>query len=89
MKTTFQVRVRRDGRLTLPKELRDSTHIESGTMLTLHDLGDGVIVMSQTHSRTDQIADQLAQEWRAAGISLDSLLTTLRRVRKGRDTTKR
>jgi len=89
MKTTFPIRVRRDGVITLPKELRDRTGIESGMRLTLHDLGDGLIIMSPIRSHVDQVADQLAQEWRAAGISLDSLLTSLRQVRKDRDTTQR
>ena len=89
MKTIFQVRVRRDGRLALPKELRDRSMIESGTMLTLHDLGAGVIVMSRTQSRTDQIADRLAQKWRDAGETLESMLATLRQVRKERNTPKR
>ena len=89
MKTTFQVRVRRDGRITLPKALRDRNHFESGTRLTLHDLGDGVIVMSRTHSRVSKVADELAKKWREAGESLDSMLTTLREVRKDHHTTKR
>ena len=84
MKTTFQVRVRRNGVITLPKELRDRTGIESGTKLTLHDLGDGVIIISRTRSRMDTIADELAQEWRAAGMSLDSILKTLHEIRKKR-----
>ena len=35
MKTVFEVRVRRDGQITLPKELRDRMGTES--MLTLQD----------------------------------------------------
>lgn len=82
MKTIFQVRVRRDGRITLPKELCDHIQIKSGTELTLHDLGDGVIVISQSHSRLSQVANQLAQEWQEEGITLESMLSTLRKVRK-------
>lgn len=89
MQTIFQVRVRRNGQLTLPKELRDRSLNESGTLLTLHDLGDGVIVMSRKHSRADKIADQLAQKWRDAGESLESMLATLREVRKDHHTPKR
>jgi AbrB family looped-hinge helix DNA binding protein len=88
MKMTFQVRIRRNGQITLPKELRDRSLIESGTMLTLHDLGNGAIVMSRTQSRADKIADQLAQEWREAGETLESMLATLRQVRKDHDTPK-
>jgi len=89
MKTIFQVRIRRNGQITLPKELRDRSLIESGTSLTLHDLGSGVLVMSRTHSRVSKIADQLAQEWREAGESLESMLATLRQVRKEHHTPKR
>ena len=89
MQTIFQVRIRRNGQITLPKELRDRSLIESGTLLTLHDLGDGVIVMSRTQSRTDKIADQLVRKWREAGESLESMLTTLREVRTEHHTAKR
>jgi hypothetical protein len=40
--------------------------------------------MSPKGSHVDQIADQLANEWREAGVTLDSLLSTLRQVRKDR-----
>ncbi|MBI5955340.1 MAG: hypothetical protein HY865_27095 [Chloroflexi bacterium] len=40
--------------------------------------------MSSKSFRVDQIADQLATEWREDGVSLDSLLSTLRQVRKDR-----
>ena len=89
MKTVYQVRIQRNGQITLPKELRDRSLIEFGTSLTLHDLGDGVIVMSRTQSRADKIADQLARKWREAGESLESMLATLRQVRKDHDTPKR
>ena len=89
MKTIFQVRVQRNGRITLPKELRDSADIEAGSRLTLHDLGNGVVIMSHTSSRLTKVADQLAQEWREAGESLDSMLATLRQVRKKRSASKR
>lgn len=84
MNTVFHVRVQRGGSITLPRELRDNHHIGSGDTLTLLDLGDGLVVMSSKSFRVDQIADQLATEWREDGVSLDSLLSTLRQVRKDR-----
>ena len=54
---TFQVQVVRRGIITLPKELREHNNIEEGDMLTLIDLGDGVVVMSPRRSRVDEIAN--------------------------------
>ena len=81
MNNTFQVQVVRRGIITLPKELRDLNHIEEGDMLTLIDLGEGVVVMSPQRSRVDEIANKLAKEWQDSGESLESMLTTLREVR--------
>jgi len=81
MNNTFQVQVVRRGIITLPKELRDHNHIEEGDMLTLIELGDGVVVISPQRSRVDEIANKLAKEWQDSGESLESMLTTLREVR--------
>ncbi len=81
MNNTFQVQVVRRGIITLPKDLRDHNNIEEGDILTLIDLGDGVVVMSPQRSRVDEIANKLAKEWQDSGESLESMLTTLREVR--------
>jgi AbrB family looped-hinge helix DNA binding protein len=82
MKTVFQVRLLRNGRITLPKELRDRASIKTGTTLTLHDLGNGVLLLSTASSRVSAIADKMAQHWREAGVSLEDMLAELRQVRK-------
>jgi AbrB family looped-hinge helix DNA binding protein len=81
MNNTFQVQVVRRGVITLPKELRDHNNIEEGDMLTLIELGEGVVVMSPRRSRVDEIADKLAKEWMDSGESLESMLSSLREVR--------
>jgi AbrB family looped-hinge helix DNA binding protein len=81
MNNTFQVQVVRRGIITLPKELRDNNNIEEGDVMTLVDLGDGVVVMSPRRSRVDEIANKLAREWQDSGETLESMLTTLREVR--------
>ncbi len=88
MNNTFQVQVVRRGIITLPKELREQNNIEEGDMLTLIDLGDGVVVMSPQSSRVDEIANKLAKEWQDSGESLETMLSTLREVRAEYDTKK-
>jgi AbrB family looped-hinge helix DNA binding protein len=88
MKNTFQVQVVRPGTIILPKELREHNNIEEGDMLTLIDLGGGVIVMSQYRPRVDEIANKLAREWQESGESLGSMLRTLYEVRAKHDTKK-
>lgn len=85
MKTVFQVHLRRDGRITLPKELRDRASIKAGTTLTLHDLGNGVLLLNSARSRVSEIADKLAEQWREAGVSFEDMLAELRQVRNERD----
>ncbi len=81
MSDIFEVKVVRRGVITLPKELRDRNNIEVGDMLTLIELGNGVVVMSPRRSRVDEIADKLATEWKNSGESLESMLSALREVR--------
>ena len=88
MNNIFKVQVVRRGLITLPKELRDQSHINEGDTLTLIDLGDGMVVMSPRRSRVDEIADKLAKEWRDSGETLESMLTTLREVRADYDSKK-
>ena len=78
----------RRGLITLPKELRDQSHINEGDTLTLIDLGDGVVVMSPRRSRVDGIANKLAKEWQDSGETLETMLTTLREVRAEYDSKK-
>jgi len=88
MNNTFQVQVVRRGIITLPKELRENNRIEEGDLLTLIDLGDGVVVMSPHRSLVEEIGNKLAKEWQKSGETLESMLTTLREVRKEYDTKK-
>lgn len=88
MNNTFQVQVVRRGIITLPKQLRDNNQIEEGDLLTLIDLGDGVVVMSPRRSRVAEIADRLAKEWQESGETLESMLATLREVREEYDAKK-
>ena len=81
MKNTFEVRVRRNGQITLPSELRKRAHLEEGTTLSLRDMGDGVLVLSASSSGVSEVADRLSQQWRESGLSLEDMLAALREQR--------
>jgi AbrB family looped-hinge helix DNA binding protein len=81
MNTAFRVQVVRRGVITLPKEIRAANQIQEGDTLTLIDQGDGVFVVSSSHSQVDAAANRLAKQWQEAGESLESMLKTLREVR--------
>ncbi|MFO7943920.1 MAG: AbrB/MazE/SpoVT family DNA-binding domain-containing protein [Anaerolineales bacterium] len=81
MSGVYQIRVGQQGVITLPKELRDQKDIKEGDILTLLTLSDDVFVLSRGCPRVDKIADQLADEWRGSGESLESMLSTLRDIR--------
>jgi AbrB family looped-hinge helix DNA binding protein len=82
MSDVYQVRVVRRGVITIPKALRESGRIEEGNLLTLVDLGDGVVLMSSRRSRVDEIANNLSRQWQESGETLESMLSTLREVRE-------
>jgi bifunctional DNA-binding transcriptional regulator/antitoxin component of YhaV-PrlF toxin-antitoxin module len=44
-RTIFQARLCRNGRLALPRELRERMRVREGMTLVLRELGNGVIVM--------------------------------------------
>jgi bifunctional DNA-binding transcriptional regulator/antitoxin component of YhaV-PrlF toxin-antitoxin module len=88
MNNTFPIQVVRRGLITLPRELREQNNIREGDTLTLMDLGDGVFVVSQRHSKVDAIANRLAKEWQDSGETLESMLKTLREVRDEYDSKK-
>lgn len=85
MNNTFTVQVVQGGLITIPHEFRDQYQIGEGDVLSLIDLGEGIIVVIPRRSRVDEVANKLAKEWQDSGESLDSMLTTLREVRADYD----
>lgn len=75
------IKVRRGGRIALPKALRDSNNIQDGDLILLADAGDGIIIMQHKKSQVDQIAEQLADEFRKEGITFEDVLQEIKRIR--------
>jgi bifunctional DNA-binding transcriptional regulator/antitoxin component of YhaV-PrlF toxin-antitoxin module len=78
MDATVQVRQR--GTLTLPAELRDRYNIEPGDTYRVLDL-DGIFVLTPMIPMVPELARQIEEARREAGLSIDELLTTLREQR--------
>jgi len=80
MKNTFQVKIT-NGAIIIPRKLREKYSVEDRAILTLTDLGNGVIILRLRKPGVDEIADNLSKEWQASGISFETMLDTLREVR--------
>jgi AbrB family looped-hinge helix DNA binding protein len=81
MKTISQVQVKSRGRITFPKQFRDTHNIEDGDLILLADAGDGVIIMQHKKSQVDRIANKIAAEFRKEGITFEDVLQEIRRIR--------
>jgi bifunctional DNA-binding transcriptional regulator/antitoxin component of YhaV-PrlF toxin-antitoxin module len=78
MDATVQVRQR--GALTLPVELRDRYKIEPGDTYRVLDL-DGIFVLIPMIPMVLELARQIEEVRRNAGLSMDDLMTALREQR--------
>jgi AbrB family looped-hinge helix DNA binding protein len=82
MSPALQVKVKRHGRITLPKELREANNIEDGDLILLAEAGDGLKIMQHKKSNVDRIADGISREFRKEGITLKDIRKELKKIRK-------
>ena len=78
----MHTQVKTRGRITLPKVWRAENHIKTGDVITLSELGNGVILLCAQPSRVNHLADKIADELHKAGATLPDLLEELRQLRK-------
>lgn len=88
MSNVYQIQVGRRGVITLPKELREQNNITEGDVLNLFKLSEDVFIISKRRSKIRQAANNLAKEWEESGETLESMLSTLRKVRADYDESK-
>jgi bifunctional DNA-binding transcriptional regulator/antitoxin component of YhaV-PrlF toxin-antitoxin module len=79
MEATLQVRQR--GTLTLPAELRDLYGIQEGDTFRLVDLG-GIFVLAPMVPLVPDLARDIEQARRKAGLGMNEMLKGLRKQRK-------
>ena len=78
----WQAQVKRRGRITLPKELRDSHNIEDGDLILFAEAGAGAIIMQHKKSNVDRIADGIAQELRKEDVTPKDIRKEIEKIRK-------
>jgi AbrB family looped-hinge helix DNA binding protein len=76
----YTVQVRQRGQLTIPQKIRESLAIEDGDTLNIVMVGEAILLtpkVTRTQGLAERIADLLDEE----GISLADLLKGLPRIR--------
>lgn len=78
---SMTVTIGQRGVVTIPREIRESYHLESGDELTLLDL-DGCLLLKPGRSEVDELAERIGRKLRARGANLQSLLMEVREERE-------
>ena len=73
--TTLQIRDK--GAITLPAKYRKQYGLEKGEILTMIDMGNGVIMLLPKHSEVDRLGNKIARQLKEANVTLEDLLETL------------
>ena len=74
--------VAKRGVLTIPKSIRDANQIHEGQQYSVHDLGEGVLLLSPRVSKIETMCDDLRDKLLARGSSLEQMLEDLRLIRE-------
>ena len=81
MSTSYSVRLRERGQLTLPKTVRQSLSVDRGDLLNLVQVGD-VFVLSQQQPLLPQLSEDFSAIMADENVSLAELLEGLEEERK-------
>ena len=70
------VTVQQRGEVTLPKEIRDTCHLEPGVTLSVVPIGE-IIMLIPGHSHVGKAAAQLENLRKSAGLTVEQMLEGL------------
>jgi AbrB family looped-hinge helix DNA binding protein len=65
------------GQLTIPKKIREISHLEEGQVVTIIPVGDSLIITPK-RLELDEARRQIRKILKASGLSLDKLLAGLK-----------
>lgn len=69
------------GQLTIPKKIRDMSHLEEGQVVSIIPMGDSVIITPK-RLELDEARRQIRKIIKASGISAEELLAGLKEERE-------
>jgi len=73
-------RMREKGQVTIPANIRESLHLNRDSILSVTKVGDGILLTPKP-SVFEAVSDKFSKAAKVKGISLDDLLTDLKKVR--------
>ena len=76
----FIAEIKARGQLTIPKKIRDSSHLEEGQVVTVIPVGDSVIITPRRLT-LDEARRQIKMILRDAGCSAEEVLAELKEER--------
>ena len=79
---TYTTEIKSRGQLTIPKKIRESGTPEEGQVVSLIPLGDSVLITPR-RLPLDEVRREIKKLLKAAGVSVEELLTGLREEREG------
>jgi AbrB family looped-hinge helix DNA binding protein len=74
-------RIGERGTMTLPKDYRDALNLETGAVVTVLRIGDGLMLIPE-QKRFDQLCDSIASKLENVGATEAALQATLPEVRE-------
>jgi len=69
------------GQLTIPKRIREASHLEEGQLVTIIPMGDSIFITPK-RLELDEARREIKKILKASGLSLGDLLVTLKGERK-------
>lgn len=81
MQTTFAIRVRERGQITLPQPVRDSLAVDTGDMLNLMQIDD-ILLLSPRQTLIPKLSQEFTSLLQEEGVTLAELLQGLEEERK-------
>ncbi|MCH7505324.1 AbrB/MazE/SpoVT family DNA-binding domain-containing protein [PVC group bacterium] len=73
-------RVRDKGQITLPSHLRNALKIKKDSVLSVAKVGNAILLTLKP-SKFEEVANTFSKEAKKKGITLESLLKDLKRIR--------
>ncbi len=80
MKTAI-AEIKSRGQLTIPKKIRDMSHLEEGQVVSIIPLGDSVIITPK-RLELDEARRQIRKIIKASGLSVEKLLSGFKEERE-------